>query len=270
MKIPTMCLFVAWCVLFIGPAHSQAVTPPPAANQTQAPPALVDSSQPLQWYVLGVGGLAAFAVVVGGCYVLFMWQQKAIQKYNGDIEKLLAENKQMVLDQIMKERKQQLLDEKRLLEGFGGEQEVKSEEAKKNFERLPLDGPSSSVLVEQQRKLQLETLTEGPTKKGMHVMFLRSGGSAPWLDKEYKGVEMKVLPSSLRRSPTAPILASPVKLATNEPQSFSEYQQSKAEVSKSESSLMDFTRASMASTAVHKSLNRLKSSTNLRHLDSTS
>jgi hypothetical protein len=85
---------------FIASCLSQSTAPtatsvPPASlsplggNGTSGPIALDTSKQSIAFLVWVLGSIAAFLLLVSGCYVTLMWQQKAFREYKATFEEQL-------------------------------------------------------------------------------------------------------------------------------------------------------------------------------------
>ena len=109
-------LLVELCfgLLFLGAlpgARAQNTTTTPAPTTED------DKTQSLAWWVIVVGVIIAFPLLIGSCYAMLMWQQKAMHDYKAKFEELLkalGENRRRTEAQLRKaDKKKRRLAKKR-------------------------------------------------------------------------------------------------------------------------------------------------------------
>lgn len=134
-KTTTMVMVPILVMMAMMPIHATA------QNTTLAPsPADEEDAktQSLAWWVLVLGAVVAFPLLIGSCYAMLMWQQKAMHDYKGKFEELLkalGENRRRTEQQLRRADKRRKRLEKRRrreLQALGIDVDVQEEEDEKD------------------------------------------------------------------------------------------------------------------------------------------
>ena len=117
-------------------AVSQNTTEPVTVAPTSAADVEDAKTQSLAWWVLVLGAVVAFPLLIGSCYAMLMWQQKVMHDYKGKFEELLkalGENRRRTEAQLRRaDKRRKRLEKKRRreLQAQGIDVDVQEEDDK--------------------------------------------------------------------------------------------------------------------------------------------